>query len=98
MYVNAWIETSSEPVVTIPTEAITRFDDHDYIFVLEKEKEENGVPFTEFKMIEITRGITENQFTSIILPEGLDLTKARVVIKGSYTLLAAKKNAGEMSC
>lgn len=98
MYVNAWIETSSEPLVTIPTEAITRFDDHDYIFIFEREKEEHGVPFTEFKMIEITRGVTDSQFTSIILPEGLDLTKARVVIKGSYALLAAKKNAGEMSC
>jgi cobalt-zinc-cadmium efflux system membrane fusion protein len=98
MYVNAWIETSNEPVTAVPTQAITRFDDRDYIFIYERDKEENGVPFTEFKMIEIKKGITEKDYTGIQLPEGFDLTNSRVVIRGSYTLMAAKMNAGEMSC
>ncbi len=98
MYVSAWIETSNDPVVAVPTLAITRFDDRDYIFIYEREKEENGIPFTEFKMIEVKKGITDGDFTGIQLPEGFDITNIRVVIRGSYTLMAAKMNAGEMSC
>jgi len=66
--------------------------------IYEREKEENGIPFTEFKMIEVKKGITDGDFTGIQLPEGLDITNIRVVIRGSYTLMAAKMNAGEMSC
>jgi len=34
----------------------------------------------------------------VILPDGFDIQSAKVVIKGAYNLLSAKKNAGEMSC
>jgi cobalt-zinc-cadmium efflux system membrane fusion protein len=34
----------------------------------------------------------------VILPEGFNIQTAKVVIKGAYNLLSAKKNAGEMSC
>jgi cobalt-zinc-cadmium efflux system membrane fusion protein len=98
MYVNAWIETSSNPVTTLPTQAIIQFDEKEYIFVFEKDKEENGKPFTEFKMVEVKKGITDGGFTEVILPQGFDIVKTRVVVNGSYTLMAAKKNAGEMSC
>ncbi len=37
-------------------------------------------------------------YTEIILPDNFDLRKAKVVIKGAYNLLSAKKNAGEMAC
>jgi cobalt-zinc-cadmium efflux system membrane fusion protein len=98
MYVNAWIETSSNPVATLPSQAIVQFDEKEYIFVFDKDKEENGKPFTEFKMVEVKKGITDGGFTEVILPQGFDKLKTRVVVNGSYTLMAAKKNAGEMSC
>jgi len=98
MYVNANIETSGEKVATLPAAAIVSFDDKEYIFVFDKTKEEGGKPFTEYRMIEIHKGVTDNGFSEVILPEGFDIESAKVVVKGAYNLLSAKKNAGEMSC
>jgi cobalt-zinc-cadmium efflux system membrane fusion protein len=98
MYVNALIEATGVEVTALPTEAIVSFDDKDYIFVFDKNKEEDGKPFTEYRMIEIHQGVTDNGFTEINLPEGFDIKTTKVVIKGAYNLLSAKKNAGEMSC
>jgi cobalt-zinc-cadmium efflux system membrane fusion protein len=42
--------------------------------------------------------VSDGGFTQIILPEGFDIKTAKVVIKGAYNLLSAKKNAGEMAC
>lgn len=36
--------------------------------------------------------------TEVKLPEGFDIKTNKIVIKGAYSLLSAKKNAGEMSC
>jgi membrane fusion protein, heavy metal efflux system len=98
MYVNAIIDASTDSVNSLPAEAIVSFEDKDYIFVFEKNKVENGKPFTEFRMIEVKKGVTDGGYTEVILPEGFDIKAARVVIKGAYHLLSAKKNSGEMAC
>jgi cobalt-zinc-cadmium efflux system membrane fusion protein len=98
MYVNAIIESSSNKVTALPSDAIVSFDDKDYIFVFEKNKEEAGQPFTEYRIIQVQKGVSDSGYTEIILPEGFDITTAKVVIKGAYNLLSAKKNAGEMAC
>ena len=98
MYVNAYIEESAELVPALPSDAIVSFDDKDYIFVFEKDKEEKGQPFTEYKIIEVRKGVTSSGYTGISLPEGFNIEASRVVIKGAYNLLSAKKNAGEMAC
>lgn len=98
MYVNAIIESSSNKVTALPSDAIVSFDDNDYIFVFDKNKEEAGQPFTEYRIIEVQKGVSDGGFTEIILPEGFDISTAKVVIKGAYNLLSAKKNAGEMAC
>lgn len=98
MYVNALIEEAGVEAVCLPSDAIVTFDDKDYIFVFEKEKNENGNMMTEFRMINVSRGISDEGFTQVIFPGNLNIQNARVVIKGAYTLLAAKKNAGEMAC
>jgi RND family efflux transporter MFP subunit len=98
MYVNAIIEASGNMVTALPSDAIVSFDDKDYIFVFEKDKEEDGKPFTEYRMIEIRKGVTDGGFTEIVLPDGFDFMAAKFVIKGAYNLLSAKKNAGEMAC
>jgi membrane fusion protein, heavy metal efflux system len=98
MYVTAWIEITRNNEAAVPSEAIVQFDEKDYIFVFELEKEEKGKPFTEFKIVNIKRGVTDGDFTHIILPENLNAKMLKVVIKGAYTLMAAKKNAGDMAC
>lgn len=98
MYVNAIIETSGNQVASLPSDAVVSFDDKDYIFVFDKNKEEDGKPFTEYRIIEVHKGVTDGGFTEVILPEGFNITEAKVVVKGAYNLLSAKKNAGEMAC
>ena len=98
MYVNAIIEVSGNRVTSLPSEAIVSFDDKNYIFTFLNNKEENGSPFTEYKMVEVETGISEGGFTEVKLPAGFNLKTSKVVIKGAYNLLAAKKNAGEMAC
>ena len=98
MYVNAVIEADGNKVAAVPTDAVVSFDDKDYIFIFDKDKEEAGKPFTEYRMIEIHKGVTDGGFIEVILPEGFNIQTAKVVVKGAYSLLSAKKNAGEMSC
>lgn len=98
MYVNASIATTSNEVTAVPSESIVSFDDKDYIFVFEKDKIESGKPFTEYRMIQIRKGVSDDGFIEIILPETFNFKEAKIVVKGAYNLLSAKKNAGEMSC
>ena len=98
MYVNALIEESDVKVTALPSEAIVSFDDKDYIFVYESEKMEEGNAMTEYKIFQVKKGVSSSGYTEITLPEGFDINVAKVVIKGAYNLLSAKKNAGEMAC
>ena len=98
MYVNAIIEVSGNKVTALPSDALVSFDDKDFIFIFEKNKEESGKSFIEYKMVEVHKGISENGYTEIILPENFNILSSKIVIKGAYNLLSAKKNAGEMSC
>lgn len=98
MYVNAIIEASSNKVTSVPAESVVSFDDKDYIFVFEKDKEEDGNPFTEYRMIQVKKGVSDGGYTEIVLPTDFDFKNAKVVTKGAYNLLSAKKNAGEMAC
>ncbi len=98
MYVSAVIEATANQVRSVPAQAIVSFDDKDYIFVFDKSKMEKGKSFKEYRMVAVQKGITDGGFTEIRLPEGFDAAGTKVVIKGAYNLLSAKKNAGEMSC
>jgi membrane fusion protein, heavy metal efflux system len=98
MYVNAYIENSENKVTALPSEAIVSFDDKDYIFAYEKDKEEAGKAFSEYRMIEVKKGYSGSGYTEVKLPEGFNLSTERIVTKGAYCLLSAKKNAGEMAC
>ncbi|MBP8777118.1 MAG: efflux RND transporter periplasmic adaptor subunit [Bacteroidaceae bacterium] len=98
MYVNAVIATSTNKVTCLPSEAIVSFDGKDYIFVFERNKVENKKPFTEYRMVQIQKGVSDNGYTEVILPEKFNYKIEKIVLKGAYNLLSAKKNAGEMSC
>ena len=98
MYVLAHIEKTDKQVPSVPADAVVSFDNKYYIFAFEKDKEEEGKPFTEYRFIEITKGDTNDGFTEIQLPAGFDIQNTKIVTKGAYKLLAAKKNAGEMTC
>lgn len=97
-YVNAIIEVSSQKTTALPTEAVVSFEEKNYIFLFDKDKTEDGKPFTEYRMVEVQKGVSEGGFQEVILPQGMDAKGLKVVVKGAYNLLSAKKNAGEMAC
>ncbi|MGE5424404.1 MAG: efflux RND transporter periplasmic adaptor subunit [Syntrophothermus sp.] len=98
MYVNALIEGTGNLSATLPAEAVVSFDDKDYIFLFSRDKTESGQAFTEYRMVEVKKGIENGGYMQVVLPDGIDLKNAKVVTKGAYNLLSAKKNAGEMAC
>lgn len=98
MYVDATIEATNHSVKAVPSEAIVSFDDKDYIFVFEKNKIESGKNFTEYRMIQIQKGVSDNGYTELSFPASIRFNTTKIVVKGAYNLLSAKKNAGEMSC
>ena len=98
MYVLAHIEKTDKQVASVPANAVVSFDNKYYIIAFEKVKEEGGKPFTEYRFIEVVKGETNDGFTEIQLPANFDLKNTKIVTKGAYKLLSAKKNAGEMTC
>lgn len=98
MYVLAHIDKTNKHVNAVPVDAVVSFENKYYIFAFEKNKEESGKPFTEYRFIEVTVGDTNDGFIEIRLPTGFNIKNTKIVTKGAYKLLSAKKNAGEMSC
>ena len=98
IYITASVETHNNSMAALPSDAIVQFDEKDYIFIFDRVKQENGKAITEYKMVQVKRGASDNGYTGIVLPEGFDIKNAKIVIKGAYNLMAAKKNAGDMAC
>ena len=65
-------------VASLPSDAVVSFDDKDYIFIYEREKEEDGKPFTEYQMVEVRKGISASGYTEITLPEGFHLMEQKL--------------------
>ena len=47
---------------------------------------------TTFKMIPVVKGIEQEGFVAVTLPDGYDMRVIKIVIKGAYALLSAMKN------
>jgi len=85
MYMNAELEVKSNDALVLPDDAIVRFENKEYVFVV---KDKNT-----FEMMEVKIGESENGFTSISIPgNSID---ASFVTKGAYTLLMKIKNKEE---
>lgn len=87
MYMNADIEVKSKNAESVVNEAIVNFEGKDFVFIL---KEKN-----QFKMLEVEKGSSENNFTEIKTVQNEDLIKESIVIKGAYSLLMQLKNKAE---
>lgn len=96
MFVNAFVSLQPANVTAVPEDAVVSFEGNDYLFVFNKNKKEKGKSVTEYKMIQIKKGYSEDGYIQVIIPAGTATDK--IVVKGAYSLLSAMKNAGEMSC
>jgi membrane fusion protein, heavy metal efflux system len=84
-YFKALIETDSKQVITLPNEAIINFDNKQFVFV-EKQS-------FNYEMVEITKGVVEENFTEVSLPPSIEAK--RIILKGTYALLGILKNTEE---
>jgi membrane fusion protein, heavy metal efflux system len=98
MYVNAVIDTQNDSTTALPEDAVLSFEDKNYIFIFSEKKKEGDKYVSLFRMIEVKKGITDDGFTEVTLPKDFDLRQSRIVIRGSYNLLSALKNSGDMAC
>lgn len=98
MYVNAQITSKTHKAYTLPDESIVNFEGKSYIFVFEENKTEHGKKVCEYRMVPVSKGVSEQGYTEVIFPKDFDINTRSIVIKGSYTLLSTMKNGGEMSC
>lgn len=87
MYMNAEVEIMMKNVASINEDAIVSHEGKDYIF-LSKSK-------TEFELVEIKKGNSENNFTEVNALDGKDLKNSKIVVKGAYSLLMQMKNKSE---
>jgi membrane fusion protein, heavy metal efflux system len=94
-YLKAWVEVEHSEVTCVPTEALVTSDGMDYIFVVNKDAGQNKTGNQSFTMIQVKKGVSEGDFSEVILPNSLDLTKTTIVTKGAFTLLAKLKIAEE---
>ena len=86
MFMNADIEIKSNNVTTLPNEALVRYENKQYVFI--------ATGGSQFEMIELEAGDSENGFTAITIDK--KLSNETFVIKGAYNLLMKMKNtAGE---
>lgn len=85
MYINAEVSINGRNTMGLPNESVVSFENRSYVF------EDLGKG--SYKMILITAGISDDQFTEVLKADFLKDKK--IVQKGAYSLLMMLKNKAE---
>ena len=107
MYLSAVVETGSQPVISLPTDAVVDHQGTKYIFVAGKERAhehketehgEEGHNHSQgeehsFEMIAVNVGNSAAGFTELV--DADSISNLQVVVKGAYALLSKMKNSEE---
>ncbi|MBL7767524.1 MAG: efflux RND transporter periplasmic adaptor subunit [Flavipsychrobacter sp.] len=91
MYVKAWLETGAEVQTAVPAEAIVQLEGLDYLVIL---TDSSSGTYT-FQLMQIARGIEQDGYTAVEFASSVTPENVKVVMKNSYTVLSAIKNAEE---
>jgi cobalt-zinc-cadmium efflux system membrane fusion protein len=84
MYFSAIIETDQKSSQALPNDAIVNYSGKYFVFVV------NEPAGHHFEMVEIQKGVSEDGYTSVVLPStAMDKS---IVSKGTYSLLGMLKN------
>jgi cobalt-zinc-cadmium efflux system membrane fusion protein len=98
MYVNARLQSRAHEVWAVPDDAVVSFEGKDYLFVFDRRAKEGGTMMSSYRLVQVTRGASDDGFTAVTFPKDFDVRHERIVFEGSYSLLSTMKNEGEMSC
>lgn len=85
MYINAEVSISGRNTPGLPNESVVSFENRSYVF--------EDLGRGNYKMIPVTAGISDDQFTEILKADFLKDKK--IVQKGAYSLLMMLKNKAE---
>ncbi|WP_010252990.1 efflux RND transporter periplasmic adaptor subunit [Myroides injenensis] len=86
LYVNALIHIGQHEVEALPNDAIIKADGREFIFVLEKDDNDNEVEeHYHFQRIEVKSGVKELGFTEVTLLQPIEIGD-NIVLKGAYYL------------
>ena len=86
-FMNAEIEVKNKKSISLPVDAVVRFEGKQYIY--------QSLGGNKFEMVQVELGESENEFTEILLPVNSNLVSADFVTKGAYSLLMTMKNKME---
>ncbi len=87
----ATLELGNSQTPALPEGAIVASEGTDYIFVQQANQQAN----TPYKAIPVRRGVTQNGFSAVVLPNGFSVAQTPVVVRGAYSLLSQWKGGGE---
>lgn len=87
MFLSADIQTTETNILTVPNDAIVRFENKQFIFI-EKEK---GV----FEMEEVEVGVMDKMYSQIHPLSISSLSTVNIVTQGAYAILSKMKNTAE---
>ena len=92
-FVRAVIETNRVTVPTLPEKAVVQYSAQAYVFVAADSAAKAG-PAT-YRMVPVTRGVSEDGYTEVHLPAAEQGKPLRFVTEGAYSLLGKLKNTEE---
>lgn len=77
-------------VNAVPSDAIVQLEGKDYIVV-----SQGGVAQTSysFRLVQVVKGMGQEGYTAIVLPQDIDPKSLSIVVKNAYTVLSALRNA-----
>ena len=91
MYVRAWVETGAESLPAVPIAALVQLGGKDYLVI----EESVAAAGHRYRLQEVRRATEQGGYIGLVLPERFDVSRARVVVKNAYAVLAALKGAQE---
>lgn len=92
-FVRAVIETNRVTVPTLPEKAVVQYGAQAYVFVAVDSAAQAGTAV--YRLVPVTRGVSEDGYTEIHLPAAETGRPLRFVTEGAYSLLGKLKNAEE---
>jgi cobalt-zinc-cadmium efflux system membrane fusion protein len=91
-FVRAVIETNRVTVPTLPEKAVVQYGAQAFVFVADSAAKAGTAAY---RMVPVTRGVSEDGYTEIHLPAAEQGKPLRFVTEGAYALLGKLKNAEE---
>jgi len=91
MYLKAFIDLSEQEVLAVPSDAVVRIEDEEYIFIEKAGTSKDH----QYEGLKIQKGISYAGYTEVVLPPLVEYKDLKVVVNGAYDLMAKLKNIEE---